>query len=269
MGLGYRDIRRIRAPVELTSRLTAEQVPEILEDLKIPYGPPSKGPKPPIDVLLATNMISVGVDVDRLGLMVVVGQPKTTSEYIQASSRVGRSKAAPGLVVTLYNAGKPRDRSHFESFRAYHEGFYRHVEPTSVTPFAVPVLERGLHALLVTAARHLSGIRKPGDLNRDDKRLAKFIEHLNRRSASVDAEHAPEVARRLKELMNAWFRLAPPEFGSLSPFDSGPRLIVVASAQGLDADDPAWRTPTSMRNVDAECAAKVLQDDPYAPEVSS
>jgi hypothetical protein len=173
------------------------------------------------------------------------------------------------LVVTLYNAGKPRDRSHFESFRAYHEAFYRYVEPTSVTPFAVPVLERGLHALLVTAARHLSGIRKPGDLKRDDKGLAKFIEHLKRRSESVDPEHAPEVARRVKELMDAWFRLAPPEFGSLSPYDSGPRLIVVASAQGLDADDPAWRTPTSMRNVDAECAAKVLQDDPYAPEETS
>ena len=270
LGFDWREIRPSRSPVELTSRLKAEQIPKILEDLKVAYGSPAgKSAKGPINVLLATNMISVGVDVDRLGLMVVVGQPKTTSEYIQASSRVGRSRAAPGLVVTLYNVGKPRDRSHFERFRSYHESFYRFVEPTSVTPFSVPVQERALHALLVTVARHASGAKKPGDLKRNDATLAAFMEYLRSRSQRVDARHAEEVARRLKALMDTWFRLTPSEFGTLSPVSTGQRLIVSASARRLDDDDPAWRTPTSMRNVDVECSAKVLQDDRFAPEGES
>lgn len=114
--------RSLGSPVELTSRRTADEIPEILERLEVRHPRKSREPKDrPLDTLLATNMISVGVDVDRLGLMVIVGQPKTTSEYIQASSRVGRSPKAPGLIVTMYNPGKPRDRSHYEHFRAYHE----------------------------------------------------------------------------------------------------------------------------------------------------
>ena len=127
-------------PVELTSRLNADEIPAILDRLTVRYPRPSEESPRPLDALLATNMISVGVDVDRLGLMVVIGQPKTTSEYIQASSRVGRSRSAPGLIIAMYNPGKPRDRSHDAHFRDYHAAFYKHVEPTSVTPYSLPVL---------------------------------------------------------------------------------------------------------------------------------
>ncbi|MFC5379324.1 DISARM system helicase DrmA [Aquipuribacter nitratireducens] len=116
----------------------------------------------PFDVVLATSMLQVGVDVTRLGLMLMVGQPKNTAEYIQASSRVGRDAARPGLVVTLGNWARPRDLAHFEQFRHYHETFYAQVEALSVTPFSVTSIERGLDGVLVSAARVLDAVRADG-----------------------------------------------------------------------------------------------------------
>lgn len=138
--------------VELTSRRTTDAVKEAKERLEQAFHEKSKK-HPAVDVALASNMISVGVDITRLGLMVVCGQPKTTAEYIQATSRVGRDSNRPGLVVTLLNAHKPRDRSHFEHFTAYHESFYRGVEATSITPFSPRAVDRGLAGLVVALAR--------------------------------------------------------------------------------------------------------------------
>lgn len=96
-------------------------------------------------------MIAVGMDVDRLGLMVVTGQPKQNSEYIQATSRIGR--AFPGLVVALYNPYRPRDLSHYENFTGYHSQLYRFVEGTTATPFSARARDRVLHALVISAIR--------------------------------------------------------------------------------------------------------------------
>jgi len=150
---------------ELTSRMRSEEIPQILDRLEAGFDPQVAAqrkeafekkdytnlPKKPLDVLLATNMISVGVDVKRLGLMVVAGQPKATAEYIQATSRVGR--AFPGLVCTVFNWARPRDLSHYETFEHYHTTFYKHVEPLSVTPFSPGALQRGLAGLLVSLVR--------------------------------------------------------------------------------------------------------------------
>ncbi|HEV2578800.1 MAG TPA: DISARM system helicase DrmA [Acidobacteriaceae bacterium] len=135
-------------PVELTSRVDTSKVSEAKAKLARPFTEKNHA-----DVAIATNMISVGLDITRLGLMVVFGQPKTSAEYIQASSRVGRDPERPGLVVTLLNVHKPRDRSHYERFCAYHETFYRSVEATSVTPFSPRALDRGLAASLVALSR--------------------------------------------------------------------------------------------------------------------
>ncbi|NLK73318.1 MAG: helicase, partial [Clostridiales bacterium] len=143
-------IRQIGAANELTSRVTTSHLNETLEKLeRLEYSKENQENKRyPINVLLATNMISVGVDVARLNIMLIVGQPKLTSEYIQASSRIGRS--FPGIALTLYDGAKSRDRSHYEQFKAYHESFYKYVEPTVVTPFAKPARDRALHAVIVS-----------------------------------------------------------------------------------------------------------------------
>jgi hypothetical protein len=161
-GLKKRNLRLPHAVEELTSRKSATEIPEVLERMKVkfpPFGQPA--PKPPIDVLLATNMLSVGVDVGRLGLMIVAGQPKSTSEYIQATSRVGR--ASPGLVITVANWARPRDLSHFESFGHYHTTFYRQVEALSVTPYSTGAMDRALTGVLVSAIRQAGA-----DYNRND-----------------------------------------------------------------------------------------------------
>jgi len=151
-GLKKRNLRLPQAVEELTSRKSAIEIPEVLERMKCKFPPfGQKAPKPPIDVLLATNMLSVGVDVGRLGLMIVAGQPKSTSEYIQATSRVGR--ASPGLVITVANWARPRDLSHFESFCHYHATFYRQVEALSVTPYSIGAMDRALTGVLVSAIR--------------------------------------------------------------------------------------------------------------------
>jgi hypothetical protein len=155
-GLAQRDVRQIQ---ELTSRASSSDIPRILDRMEITFPEIGVRKDPsPIDVVLATNMLSVGVDVQRLGLMVVNRQPKTTAEYIQATSRVGRHRH--GFVCTVLNWSRPRDLSHYENFEHYHATFYQHVEALSVTPFAPRAVDRGLTGILASLLR-LQGL----DLN--------------------------------------------------------------------------------------------------------
>ncbi len=148
-GLSQRSVKTVD---ELTSRVSSKEIPKKLDQLEVKYKPTwDKGEVRSIDVVLATNMLSVGVDVNRLGLMAMNGQPKSTAEYIQATSRVGRS--FPGLVCTVMTWSRPRDLSHYETFEHYHSTFYKHVEAQSVTPFAPRALDRGLTGTLISLLR--------------------------------------------------------------------------------------------------------------------
>ncbi|WP_420430985.1 DISARM system helicase DrmA [Hyphobacterium sp.] len=147
--------RKIGAPEELTSRDSTDKVAETKQRLALAFGAEEpKGPKP-LDVALATNMISVGLDISRLGLMLVQNQPKSAAEYIQATSRVGRDDKKPGLVAVILNMHRARDRAHYEDFETYHQAFYRAVEATSVTPSAPGALDRALGAVFAGLVRHL------------------------------------------------------------------------------------------------------------------
>jgi superfamily II DNA/RNA helicase len=196
---------------ELTSRKTASEIPELLDKLERHFAPSLQTkvctPKP-LDVLLATNMISVGVDVRRLGLMIIAGQPKNTAEYIQASSRVGRS--SPGLVCTVYNWARPRDLSHYESFEHYHATFYQYVEALSVTPFATGALDRGLTGILVALIRLMAETFNPNvaaqDFDPDSDIVKHALEIITKRANSI--EDNPEVIREMRNLLekkiNQW-----------------------------------------------------------------
>ncbi len=255
-----RDYRWLNNIEELTSRKTAQEIPQILEDLEVTYNPDQNNKKKPIDALLATNMISVGVDVDRLGLMSIVGQPKTTSEYIQASSRVGRSKGAPGLVVTMYNPGKPRDRSHFEQFRTYHSSLYRYVEPTSVTPYSIPSLKRALHSLVIIIGRHIGQWRMPEDADFSNPSVFAAISELCDRCKAIDPGHLDVFTESLNALKSHWISEEFDDWGSFinQDPDSMPLMFPAGMPEPEEWKDVSWATPSSMRSVDKESEASVL-----------
>ena len=242
--------------VELTSNIPPREIPRVLEHLKVTT---EQGGA--VSMLASTNMLSVGVDVARLGLMAVVGQPKSTAEYIQASSRVGRGKDRPGLVVTLYSPSKPRDRSHYESFVPYHAALYKSVEPTSVTPFSHPARTRALHACLVILARHARGWRAVKDAARfhsTDPELKVLISAFLERVKLADPEEFERVRRHLDVLCKEWDDfVADAEAVGAELHYSGPgreRPVVLRRFQETGS---GWRTLDSMRSVDAEVAVQV------------
>jgi hypothetical protein len=210
----FQDRKTFSEVVELTSRVSTNKVAEARRRLEAPFRDAQR-----VDCAIATNMISVGLDIPRLGLMVVLGQPKTHAEYIQATSRVGRDDARPGLVVTLLNIHKPRDRSHYERFRHYHETFYRSVEVGSVTPFAARALDRGFAGALVGLARHAQpelappqGAERLPDVRRtvEERLLQAFLERVRQQPIEDEDDRQQRlrsVRDRVVDLLDSWRKI--------------------------------------------------------------
>jgi hypothetical protein len=187
---------------QLTSHMSADENARTFDRLALPREQPEA-----LDLVLATNMVSVGLDVGRLAVMIVNGQPLTTAEYIQASSRVGRGEV-PGIVIANYYRDQARSLSHYESFRAYHESFYRFVEPTSVTPFTYQARLRALHAALVIAIRHADGRlaarEQAGAFDPTNPETEMLIEELKLRCRRADPERGDDTAAHLDRLAALW-----------------------------------------------------------------
>uniref|UniRef100_UPI001C9CB29A DISARM system helicase DrmA n=1 Tax=Actinomyces ruminicola TaxID=332524 RepID=UPI001C9CB29A len=292
---------------ELTSRIASTEITSTLDEMAVGFDPavdstraraayrearaaaaaagrsaPTPRPHSPFDAVLATSMLQVGVDVTRLGLMLIVGQPKNTAEYIQASSRVGRDAGRPGLVVTVGNWARPRDLAHYEQFRHFHETFYRRVEPLSVTPFSVTSLERGLDGVLVASARVLQAAVTEGSLNPErgagnaprQQALLEQVAHavVARIENSAAGDAATRYARdRLQGRIEAWVRRAEQTLGDGRHLsyervnDPAKQAALImgpeaGAARTVGGDGPVLVVANSMREVQPEINLLVSPD---------
>lgn len=261
-GLSQRSVRIVD---ELTSRVANKEIPKKLDQLEVKFKPTwEKGETRAIDIVLATNMLSVGVDVNRIGLMVVNGQPKSTAEYIQATSRVGRS--FPGLVCTVLTWSRPRDLSHYETFEHYHATFYKHVEAQSVTPFAARALDRGLTGAMVSLLRLENDSMNP---NPGAQSLDSSGKEEARRARKVLSDRAWKVkdkaARTIVETMTAdridrWVKEAVKagrRLGYETARGQGDLAALLKKPGALAWDE--FTVPMSMREV--EPGVQLIMDD--------
>ena len=251
---------------ELTSQRPSSQIADTLKALDRTFRSIESGAYP-IDVLLASNMISVGVDIDRLGVMVVSAQPKTSAEYIQATSRVGRKH--PGLIVEVYNWIRPRDISHYERFVHYHDTFYRHVEATSVTPFSERARDRALRGVLASFVRQdVPGLSLPNKaasyFDRNHSRVAEIVDSIRSRAYRVTGNDdvAAETELLLNNLTSEWHTWAHADKGLIytTRGNRDTETQVLLRAMEQSAGRGAWPVATSLREVEEEVNVVLLQD---------
>jgi hypothetical protein len=273
-GLSQRSVRDVS---ELTSRVSSQDIPRYLDQLEIHFDGGfdaaeekwvstwQKGDPRPIDVVLATNMLSVGVDVNRLGLMVVNGQPKGTAEYIQATSRVGR--AFPGLVASVLTWARPRDLSHYETFEHYHATFYQHVEAQSVTPFSPRAMDRGLTGAMLALMRHEYEPFAPNDgagcLDSPSRpEVQATIEVIAARAWEVTEDPVKKnlAEGALKKRADDWTKEAGVGGRTLvyQRWSAGPTAYPLLEAPGVKPWSD-WTVPTSMREI--EPGVRLVMDD--------
>lgn len=231
---------------ELTSRKSSKEIRETLDQLSLPYTDPAS-----FSYVLASNMLSVGIDIDRLGVMTVYNQPKSNAEYIQATSRVGRRR--PGLVAVLYNDMRSRDKSHYEQFGYYHKSFYRYVEATSVTPFSMRAIEKALHCVFVALVRaqipRLSANDTARDFNANDSEVIEIKEYLLDRVRQIMPDSVAFARAVLDGFSQAWQKVAEENSNTLyyKNYSGHPSLL---SAAEEDSELGLPKILNSLRNVE-------------------
>ena len=189
---------------ELTSRVESNSIKKLLNELEEPFQLAAKDGwsfvQNTVDLVLASNMFSVGIDIERLNVMLMNGQPKNVAEYIQASSRVGRKDK--GIVINLLDANRSRDKSYFENYVPFNNAYYKFVEPLSVTPFTEIALDKVLASLLVCFVRHKQGLypdKRAKDFVGDYEELKIFISERIKNQKQL--EYALD---KLKDLVEKW-----------------------------------------------------------------
>ncbi|HUY23676.1 MAG TPA: helicase-related protein, partial [Candidatus Saccharimonadales bacterium] len=274
---------------ELTSRMPSEQIANALSGLDVPFDTrydttaaldalrkaPSEergalrrpdGVAQPLDALLATSMLQVGVDVQRLGIMLVTGQPKNTAEYIQATSRVGRDPSRPGLVLTIYQWARPRDLAHCESFSHYHNTFGSLVEGLTTTPFSDRALDRGLSAVLVAAMRHHADSNLPNaaahTVPLDGAMVSDLLDDLERRAGRVthDQVKAAQVREKAQNRIDDWTRRRTRLATGLLGYQAG-RDVTGLLKPPDDGTWERWTAPRSLREVEPEVLLQLEGSD--------
>jgi len=256
VGLSYRH-------EELTSRIDSARIKSKLDRLEAPFRPDLlyenddgsvrlERSADVVDLVLATNMISVGLDVDRLNLMLVNGQPRNKAEYIQATSRVARSD--PGLVLTLFDSYRARDRSHFEHFVPFHQAFYKYIEPISLTTLTESTLDKMATSLLITYVRHKRGLWRDEDAGRvaeTDVDLTELFEHIDR---AYPANKATLLKEHVTKLLDEWKEIARTRDGDLVYGYSGDFMK-------RPVEQEPWSVMQSMREVDTSTYAQIQLPD--------
>ncbi|MCZ2483002.1 helicase [Aquirufa nivalisilvae] len=229
---------------ELTSRIESNSIKKLLNELEIPFNLISKDSmffvQNTVDLVLASNMFSVGIDIKRLNIMLMNGQPKNVAEYIQASSRVGREDK--GIVINLLDANRSRDKSYFENFVSFNNAYYKFVEPLSVTPFTEIALDKVLASLLVCYVRHKQGLypdKRAKDFTGNYDELKNFISERIKNKKQL--EYALE---KLKFLSEKWIT------------KEGDLTYKILIKKMSDLDD--WSLMMSMREIDTNSIVKII-----------
>lgn len=238
---------------ELTSRKSSREITEVRNQLDKQHYPNPAA----LNYVLSSNMLSVGIDINRLGLMTVYGQPKATAEYIQATSRVGRSN--PGLVIVLLHMLRTRDKSHFEQFKTYHQALNKMVEPTSATPYACRTMDKALHSVFVTLIRHLcpelSGNKDANKFRKNAQRVQMIRNDLLQRIRERSEETADYAEAILDDFIEQWHEAAVTKGGHfqyqlLNKSENDTDALLIPAERSENALFPP--TMNSMRNVDTQ-----------------